>query len=91
VQEFINNSIKHGNAKKIIVRMNATVVPGNVSVILQDNGKGFEIKKMNGYTGMGLKNMKSRVESYNGTLKIDSVLDFGTKYEMLIPYNNGIK
>jgi PAS domain S-box-containing protein len=91
VQEFINNSIKHGNAKKIIVRMNATVIPGNVSVILQDNGKGFEIKKMNGYTGMGLKNMKSRVESYNGTLKIDSVLDFGTKYEMLIPYNNGTK
>jgi PAS domain S-box-containing protein len=91
VQEFINNSIKHGKAKKVIVRMNATFVSGNVSVLLQDNGKGFEIKKMDEYTGMGLKNMKSRVESYNGILKISSVPGFGTKYEMLIPYTNGTK
>jgi PAS domain S-box-containing protein len=89
-QEFINNSIKHGNASKISIRMDTSFMPGNISLFLQDNGKGFEIKRLNEYKSMGLKNMKSRVESYNGTIKIDSIQGWGTKYEILIPFNNNI-
>ncbi|HTB07670.1 MAG TPA: PAS domain S-box protein [Bacteroidia bacterium] len=87
VQEFINNSIKHGNAAKISIHMDAAIIPGSVFLHLQDNGKGFDTKKIT-KPGMGLKNMKSRVDSYNGTLNIDSKEGWGTKYEILIPYTN---
>lgn len=87
VQEFINNSIKHGSPTRITVKMSAALIPDNILVALKDDGVGFEMGKAPQYKGMGLKNMKSRVESYNGTLKIDSMKGLGTKYEILIPYN----
>ncbi|MGP8217600.1 MAG: PAS domain S-box protein [Bacteroidia bacterium] len=88
VQEFINNSLKHGNADKMSISMNISSMPGNIFILLQDNGVGFEIKKINEYSGMGLKNMKSRVESYNGILKIESKPGLETRYEIYIPFDN---
>jgi PAS domain S-box-containing protein len=88
VQEFINNSIRHGHAKKVTIRMK--MLPSEdggekLFTTLQDDGDGFAVKKISKYEGMGLKNVKSRVESYNGEIKITSVLDKGTRYEVTIP------
>jgi two-component system NarL family sensor kinase len=87
IQEFINNSIKHGQSSKVNIKMNTSLIPGSISIILQDNGNGFDMTTVDQYKGMGLKNARSRVESYNGTLRIESIQGVGTKYEILIPYN----
>jgi len=85
-QEFINNTIKHGNAKKISIKMKVDTKQNRLLVTLKDDGKGFEIDKLSEYSGMGLKNIRSRVESHNGIVKINSIVSKGTTYEIMIPY-----
>ncbi len=86
VQEFINNAIKHGKAKKIRIEMKYLVAKEGIFLLMKDNGKGFEVKNFEEYQGMGLKNIKSRINSYNGSLRIDSLINSGTGYEVIIPH-----
>ncbi len=86
VQEFTNNSIKHGFANKINIKMVSDPAEGKLFVVLKDNGKGFDIRKTEEFGGMGLKNVKSRIESYSGIVKITSTIGMGTMYELMIPY-----
>jgi PAS domain S-box-containing protein len=83
IQEFINNSLKHGDATKITISFNYH--KKILEVILSDNGKGFDSKQCR--KGMGLQNVKSRVKSHNGTLKIISSIGKGTGYTITIPLN----
>jgi signal transduction histidine kinase len=85
VQEFINNSIKHGKAKKIDIVLKNDL--NEIKLSLKDNGVGFNDKKINTFSGMGLKNVRSRVESYNGDIQIKSILRKGVRYEIKIPIN----
>jgi PAS domain S-box-containing protein len=82
-QEFINNSIKHGKAKKINMTFKSN--PNGISIILKDNGIGFDTSKAEIFPGMGLKNVKSRVQSYNGDITVESGFNKGTSYQISIP------
>lgn len=83
VQEFINNSIKHAQAKKISIVMD--VRDNNVTINLKDDGRGFNKNDLSKFEGMGLKNVKSRIGSYNGEVTIDSTISKGTSYHINIP------
>lgn len=83
VQEFINNSIKHGKAKKVVIVMK--LKGKNVTISLKDDGVGFNKNNLSKLEGMGLKNVKSRVGSYNGEVKIESAIMKGTTYHISIP------
>lgn len=83
VQEFISNAIKHGKASEICIGMK--ISGGTLGVILHDNGIGFNMKKLSKFEGMGLRNIKSRVGSYNGEVKITSAVKKGTSYRLIIP------
>ena len=89
VQEFINNSIKHGKAKNI--RIIFTSDAKTIKMVIKDNGKGFDYKKTlaNSGLGMGLKNVRSRVKSFNGDIEIKSSAPKGTSYEIAIPILKG--
>lgn len=88
VQEFINNALKHGFAKKISIKMISDPEEGKLFIVLKDTGKGFDMKQAENFSGMGLKNVKSRIESYTGFVKISSIIGTGTTYEIMIPYKN---
>jgi len=83
IQEFINNSIKHSKSSEVIIDINID----NKSIIinLSDNGIGFNISNLDIYKGRGLKNIKSRVESFNGTLDLMSTTEQGTNFDIVIP------
>jgi signal transduction histidine kinase len=83
VQEFINNSIKHGKAKKVIIVMRYR--HGKLNIILRDDGVGFVQNDLSKFEGMGIRNVKSRVSSYNGEVKIESAIMKGTSYRITIP------
>jgi two-component system NarL family sensor kinase len=68
VQELINNSIKHSKATKI--RISLTEFDNFLSLYYFDNGTGFDLNKVN--LGSGIKNIKERVEIFDGTLQIES-------------------
>lgn len=85
VQEFINNAVKHGNASRIYMSFQRK--EGKITIGLSDNGTGFDVKDIQDMSGMGLKNVMSRIHSYNGEIKISSVLNEGTMYKISIPVN----
>jgi PAS domain S-box-containing protein len=82
IQEFINNALKHGKASHVFINFKKHKT--NLKIVLKDNGIGFKLfdKKE---TGMGLRNVQSRIASYNGEIKIISSPGNGTKYEIMIP------
>ncbi len=64
VQELINNAVKHAEASELIVQM--IQEPNRLSLIVQDNGKGFDINVVKQAKGIGLQSVQTRVDSLNG-------------------------
>ena len=75
IQETLNNINKHANATTISLQL--YVKEGFLYLYIADDGVGFNVEKSK--SGIGLKNIKSRVESINGKLKISSEINKGTK------------
>ena len=80
VQEQINNIIKHAHAKNVMIDIN--LKSSIVYLLLEDDGKGFNIKKTN--KGIGLKNIYHRVEYYHGTISIDTARNKGCKMSITL-------
>ena len=51
--------------------------------MVEDNGKGFDTQAISG--GIGLKNIRSRVEKLSGKINFDSVIGRGTIVIVEIP------
>ncbi len=81
IQELITNTLKHANAKSIELQLN--LIENIFSVIFEDNGKGFLIE--NNKEGIGLTNIKNRIDNLNGTLHIDSTPYRGAIFNIEIP------
>jgi len=80
-KEAMNNSLKYSDSKNILLDVN--LIADELSIILKDNGKGFELNKaVNGY---GIKNMNARAEKIGGELEIFSSFNEGTK--ITLKYN----
>ena len=75
IQEFLSNVIKHAKATSMIIYIRDT--KDVVSLILSDNGIGFDTSKLQ--KGMGLQNIDSRIKSINGICKWKSVQNKGTR------------
>ncbi len=85
VQEFLNNALKHGKATEVNIDIKLDKVSDTVLILLKENGIGFNTSLLHEYKGMGLKNIKTRVESYYGTIKISSEKGKGTTINMKFP------
>lgn len=81
IQELTQNVVKHSGASKLDIQLYQ--LKNNLHLILEDNGKGFTTEK--NMEGIGLQNIKSRVESMHGSLNYDSQLDRGTIVTIKIP------
>ena len=84
VQEFITNSIKHGKAKKIDLHF--VCEKNKLLIKLKDDGLGFDASKTTLNSGMGLKNIKSRVQSYHGQINISAKEGSGVEFSITMPY-----
>ncbi|GAB4231985.1 MAG: hypothetical protein Tsb0034_04580 [Ekhidna sp.] len=76
IQELSNNSLKHSKCTRI--RLDITEVNHDLSIIFQDNGIGFNPNQNT--EGMGLKNIRKRVEKLNGDLTIESKPEKGATF-----------
>ena len=84
IQECINNTIKHSGATKIDIMLIQN--KNRIFTEIADNGKGFNPLKVNSKNdGMGLENLKSRIEFLKGTINIESAENQGTKIKVEIP------
>ena len=58
-----------------------------ISLHIQDNGRGFDLRTLSGVEGIGLAGMRERVEKLNGSLSIDSNIAGGTTISVHVPLN----
>lgn len=75
IQELIFNIIKHSEADSVTIKFRFSNNLLNLSII--DNGIGFKEKRKS--EGIGLKNIKSRIEKLDGSYEIKSEKGEGTK------------
>lgn len=83
IQEAISNALKYAQAKNIHINMD--VQKGQLKLILSDDGLGFDTATTVGKDGIGLKNMKARIDQLKGTLQVQSKQNEGTGYTIQIP------
>jgi len=69
IQEQLNNIMKYAGASKVNVEL-AIKNDETAEVVICDNGKGFDPAKVK--SGIGLQNIRSRLQIYGGTMQIDS-------------------
>lgn len=68
--ELINNTLRHAAATKIW--MDLQLEEGVLYLEYSDDGIGFDLEALNGHEGMGLNNMRYRLQSGNGDIDIAS-------------------
>lgn len=69
VQELVTNSIKHADAKEIIIQLSN--IEDNLQLTVEDDGKGFDVANVKS-DGIGMQNVKSRVDYLGGLMDIKS-------------------
>jgi signal transduction histidine kinase len=76
VQELLSNSLKHADADYILVQVIQN--EGQVLITVEDNGKGFDLDQAKASNGMGLSNIRNRVNIMKGNLDYDVMPGEGT-------------
>ena len=80
LQEQLGNIAKHANASAITVSL---TINEKITLTISDEGVGFDIKTVKG--GIGLANMKRRVELFFGQINITSSPNKGSIIEVEVP------
>ncbi len=76
IQELLNNTIKHAAATESFVQL---IREGSrLSIVVEDNGKGFNTTALAENKGAGLVNIRSRVDYLKGQLDIHAEPGKGT-------------
>lgn len=88
VQEAINNAVKHGNAKNIIITYSSN--EDNIYLSIVDDGYGFTLSQVTS-PGIGLELMKYRARAIGGSLEIMSNPGNGTRISLKFPRINNRK
>lgn len=81
-QESLTNIEKHSQANEVNVILQQM---GNMlQLIIRDNGVGFDVGSTLRKTGIGLRNMRERVEFIGGDFELESEPGFGTEITVLL-------
>ncbi|MBK0384251.1 sensor histidine kinase [Pedobacter sp. SD-b] len=83
VQESVNNTIKHAKASNLDIQL--LKEQGELTLIIEDNGIGFNVDDMGKFKGIGLQNIQSRVAYLKGNIDFDSAPNRGTVISIFVP------
>jgi PAS domain S-box-containing protein len=81
VQEQLNNIIKYAKAQH--VSLSLLIDKETLKVSIQDDGEGFESSQQT--TGIGLRNMQTRLEMVGGTMNINTAIGKGCQLNIVLP------
>jgi signal transduction histidine kinase len=85
VQEALNNVAKHAKAASVSIILDRQ--PGHVSLIVEDQGEGFDVEQVLGMKnkGLGLAGIRERAALVGGTVEIESQPGSGTTLIVRVP------
>lgn len=83
IQELLSNTLKYAEASEVNIQL--SLFNGTLSFTYEDDGKGFDQKVAEQKDGIGMLNIKNRVEMMQGTLNIDTSPGHGVTVMIEIP------
>ncbi len=83
VQESLNNVAKHAGAERLAITLTVDPEATRVTLSIRDDGNGFDPSRKK--PGLGIGQMKARVEKLGGRLEVRSPGDGGTEICAEIP------
>jgi len=96
IQPIVENAVKHGISLKMgggTVTIRAAVEEQKLRIEIADDGIGFDLHSVDGSgcRGVGLENVRSRLEHVagGGDLQVDSAPGAGTRVSLEIPVQKG--
>ena len=88
IREAMNNVRKHAMAKRVDLELR-TDRNGNLHLIIEDDGKGFCLKKVLALTKsakrFGLKGMRERAKRLGGSFIVETAKGQGTRIKLKVP------
>ncbi|MFN0213524.1 MAG: ATP-binding protein [Saprospiraceae bacterium] len=81
VQELLQNSLKHAQAKEIMVQITRT--DNQLALLVEDDGTGFNPEKVQ--KGMGTDNIARRAQFLKGEMSVQSANGQGTSTLVTVP------
>ncbi|MCE7995101.1 MAG: tetratricopeptide repeat protein [Roseivirga sp.] len=88
IQELLTNTLKHAKATEMSVQLFRK--ESSLSIVVEDNGQGFEPENQDSAKGIGLKNIEGRVYKFDGEVNIDSGKGAGTTITIDLPLNEEV-
>ncbi len=86
-QEAVGNALRHSGCTSIVITvMHATT---EVTLTVQDNGRGFAPRRADAQQGLGLTSMRERLGLCRGSLHLKSVAGEGTTIMARVPVQAG--
>lgn len=88
MQELVNNAIKHSNGDEIEIDLH--IDKGKLELQVTDNGKGFDaqVMKTSEQSGLGLRNIESRLSVINGKVLYHKPGIRGSRARVQIPVDS---
>ena len=77
VQEAVNNVVNHAGATEVAIEV--SFLPGELTVLVSDNGRGFDVGSVDQEHGFGLFSMKQRAQAIGAELVVVSEPGKGTQ------------
>lgn len=81
--EALNNALRHSKADAVRVALSRE--DGVIRLEISDDGVGFDLAGVKAKGGIGLDNMRQRVQQLEGTLVIESSANAGTRVTATVP------
>ena len=85
IQELTTNIAKHAKAKSVLIQMLRK--NGEALILVEDDGRGFNLEKARSNGGLGIKGLESRVKYLNGNIEFDTVEGEGTTVTINVKLN----
>jgi signal transduction histidine kinase len=82
IQESLTNTARYSGAKEAFIRVQFR--DDAIRINIEDQGSGFDISKVP-INSSGIRGMRERALSMNGSLEITSAQGKGTQIELILP------
>lgn len=86
ILESINNILHHAYGTEINIQIIGS--HDDITVMIEDNGKGFDTAILDQNKGLGMKSTLNRIESLKGSMFIDSKIGKGTIVTFIVPMHS---
>jgi two-component system, NarL family, sensor kinase len=83
VQELVKNTLRHAEARELIVQL--SVEDEALNIVVEDDGQGFDPAEKLQNPGIGLQSIQSRLALLGGKMEVESSPQAGATFTMDIP------